>query len=215
MWRRNLVSAILVALAFYSSASADVIVSVGNLNLMPGGTGFVDVTVSGNSDLLQSFGLEFRIRTSDATELDFADPQPYDYLTDSGYVLFGNSFASANPPVGNVCDTDVPRDTFIGGDMTMNAPNVKVTDTKLLVRLQVTTDTLLPPEVGNSFTISLEPSSSTYFSDSALNSIAYTATAGTVSIVPEPGTMTLLFVSAGFLMLGRLLQRQSGKFRAF
>jgi hypothetical protein len=60
-----------------------------------------------------------------------------------------------------------------------------------LARLDVTTATGLPPAEGDFFTISLDPSTSSGFLDSQGNSVAYTSTPGTVTIVPEPCTLSL------------------------
>lgn len=207
MCHKSLGFALLIMLAISAPAWAEIGVTIGNLDLAPGGTGFVEVSITGDNDLLQAAGFEFRIQSLGPTSLEFVDPQPYDYLSDSGYVFSSDSFALDYPPVGGVSETVVPGDTFLGGDMTLSMADVTVTSFKLLARLQVTANTMLPPEAGDLFTISLEPSLSTYFSDSGFNTIGYSATTGTVNIVPEPGTITLLLVSAVFLMLSRLSPR--------
>ena len=54
--------------------------------------------------------------------------------------------------------TNVPGDTFIGGDATLDSSDVVVGATNLLlVYLPVTTLTALPPDVSDTFTISLVP----------------------------------------------------------
>jgi hypothetical protein len=208
MSHKNLILALLITLVLTCPVWADLMVTVGNLDLAPGETGSIDVTIAGDGDLLQTCGFEFRIQTAGATRLEFVDPQPYGYLEDADYVFVSDTFAWKYPPVGAVSETTVPGDTFIGGDMTLSIPDVIVTDSKLMARLQVTSDTTLPPEAGDSFTISLEPSSSSYFSGSGVPNILYTATTGTVNIVPEPGTMALLVITSAFMTLASLFHKR-------
>jgi hypothetical protein len=202
MRHNKFIFTLLITLAFSTPAWAVSLLSVavGNLDLTPRGTGFVEVTVAGDNDLLQACGFEFRIATTGPTRLQFVDP-PFTYLNESSYLFYGNSFASANPPIGAVSESIVPGDTFIGGDMTLDMSDVTVPNSKLLARLQVTADTALPPAPGDFFTISLVPASSTYFTDSASHQVSFSATSGTVHVVPEPETIALLLIAAVFLAL--------------
>ena len=69
----------------------------------------------------------------------------------------------------------------------------------LLVQLQVTAATGLPPQAGDTFNISLiSANGNTNFFDSNFNTIAYTSTDGTVTIqanngaaTPEPGSLAI------------------------
>ncbi|HUT88818.1 MAG TPA: hypothetical protein VMY37_04940 [Thermoguttaceae bacterium] len=71
-------------LAGTPNADAALQITVGDLELLPGQTGFVDVMIRSDTgaDLLDIFGVEFRITTGGATRLEFVDPPPDPQLTD-------------------------------------------------------------------------------------------------------------------------------------
>jgi hypothetical protein len=189
-----------------SSASAGLIVSVSDLTLPAGDTGFVDVNIRSDSgDLLQFFQLELRIEPVGVpgTRLEFTAVQPDPQLTDPDYVFFGDSFAQiVGVPVGSVSTAVVPGDTFSGGDFTFSFSDVVVGATdELLARLEVTADTGLPPIPGDQFTVSVI-SANSFFVDSQFslngqfNPIPFDSTPGTVTIasatvIPEPASLTL------------------------
>jgi len=203
-------------------ARADFIVSVSDVTLSPGTTGFVDVTISSDQpagDLLSTFGFEFRITTTGATRLEFFSPQPDPQLSDPGYVFFGNSFAATNAlPIGNVLTTLVPNDTFSGGDSESNFADVNITSSKLLARLLITTMTTLPPAVSDTFQVSLEPTN-TFFFDSNFNAISFSTIPGTVAIqqpatiVPEPtsGNAWLVMLSLLTAVYFRSMRRAGAR----
>ena len=181
------------------AAQAELSISVGTLNLQPGKMGYVDVLVSGDDDPVDAFGFDFRIQPLGQTGswLQFENPQPIDYLTDASYLLAGDSFDTGDPPVGNVGGVIVPNDTFEGGDFSLSGANAAVTSSRLLARLEVTANTLLPPSKGDTFSIlMLSANGNSYFSNAAGDPIAFTSSAGTVTIVPEPGTLCLLAAGA-------------------
>jgi hypothetical protein len=111
-----------------SSSRAALVVTVGDLQLLPGGSGSVDVIVSGDYDPVRIAGYEFRIRTTGQTRLGFLDPQPTDWLADPDYLFQGDSYdaAMSAPIVGHVSQMALPGDTFTGSDMTASAGNVLV-----------------------------------------------------------------------------------------
>lgn len=184
-------------------ASAEPIITIGNSNIVQGGTGYVDVMIrSDSSDPLAAFGFDFRISTLGSTRLEFVDPQPYGYLSLGNYVFAGDSYAHSNPPVGMVSTSNVPNDTFIGGDNTLSGTDVSLDNTwKLLTRLELTANTYLPPEVGNTFAIALEPSGSSFFQDAGGTPIDYSWSPGTVTITPVPEPSTIIAVISGGLCL--------------
>lgn len=203
--RRLAVSALILAASVASATRcyAGLIITVGDLSLPQGGTGFVNVTIrsdeaSGDSLNLASF--QFAIDTLGATQLEFVDPQPDSQLVDAAYVFAGDSFDDAFfLPVGTVSTDVVPNDTFTGGDSTLSGSDVIVTTDRLLARLQVTSATTLPPGAGDKFTIRLITGPSTSF-ESTGGSVAFSGVDGTVTIspasVPEPSSFCLLLGAA-------------------
>ncbi|MHB1036437.1 MAG: hypothetical protein ACYC35_17025 [Pirellulales bacterium] len=192
-----LVPALLVAGIY--PVDAAIHVTVGDLALEPGAVGFVPVTItSDSSDLLDMFGVEFRITTlSGSSRLEFVDPPADPQLTDANYVflLTDSGAVSLLPvPAGAISSSVLltPNDTYIGGDGTLSLSGVTVPDTsstpwKLLVSLQVTADTSAPPQIGDRFEISLvDDPLFTYFLRPDFTEIVFTSAAGEVAIVPEP-----------------------------
>ncbi|MFO0911021.1 MAG: PEP-CTERM sorting domain-containing protein [Isosphaeraceae bacterium] len=222
MYRTTLLG--LIALGLLAApANAQVIVTVQDATINEGQTGYVDVLISSTTNApLSLFGFEFRIAGTTANRLLFVNPQPTAYLTDPNYVLFGDSLIEmSNLPVGNVTQTTVPDDTFIGGDYSNTFSDVILPVTpKLLARLQITAATVLPPLGGETYTLSLilnnpppgPPNNSyyTFFQDSLFNEIPLDPSSrlqGTITVqsVPEPGTWALSAVAlaAGGLVTWR------------
>jgi hypothetical protein len=214
-------------------ASADLVVSVGDLVLAPGGTGALDVTIRSDApggDLVGGVGFQFLITTTGPTRLSFAAVQPDSQLTDPDYIFYGDSLAhDTMSPVGTVSGTNVPGDTFTGLDFTTDGADVTLTGSRLLARLAVTAATAFPPVSGNLFTVSLVPlanaspslSDQTLFTDTALTHlIPYTSQSGTVTIsavsAPEPSGLvlaaSLLPCLAGFGLVRAIRRRRANSF---
>jgi len=187
------------------SAQAELVVTVGNLNLQPGATGSLDVFVrsTDGTDNLDTFSAELRIVASGGTRLEFVNPPIDAQLGDARYVFpLDNSFAAfLGAPSGMISASTLltPNDTYTGGDNTMLGQGVAVpTNDKLLFTLAITADTDAAPAVGDTFTVSLIDSDFTYFlkpidpETGILNYIPVTCVAGTVNIVPEQSTISLL-----------------------
>lgn len=199
---------VLATLLATDMAHAGLLVSIGSTTIAPGATGSIDVTIESDADLgdlLSLVGFEFRISTGGPTQLDFSSPQADLQLADASYVFFGDSLAGAFPPVGAVSGTIAPNDTFSGGDATFSGSDVSVgATTRILVRLDFTTKTVLPPVPGDSFSVELIRGPSTSFQDSEFRDVVYQATAGTVTIgVPEPSGTVLVLCGLACLMLHR------------
>ncbi len=203
--------------AVASSSQAAIIVTVSDATVTPGGTAFVDVFIrSSSTDPLQSFGFEHRITTGGATRLEFVDPQPDPQLTNPDYVFLGDSFDQINVfPVGAVSTSSVPNDTFVGGDLTDSFADVTLTTTSLLLAsLQVTTNTLLPPVLGDTFSVTFDDTSfNTFFVDSGFSFLTIDTInsdfTGTVTVVPEPSSLllALLGLFGGIAWVGRRRRR--------
>jgi hypothetical protein len=123
-----------------------------------------------------------------------------------------------------------PNDTFTGADSTYSGNPVSLSsgNTYLLASLTVTTLTGASPLVGDAFTISLVPTSNTFFdnfdfnSGSELTATPFTSTSGTVNIVaaavPEPSSLvtglTVLLILAGVHGARRLHRSRHCQLRA-
>ena len=200
-----------VLLACSPAARAGVIISVGNVSMAAGSSGWVPVYLSsdpGTTTNLASTNFEFRITTTGSSRLEFTNsPEPasdptfssgsnYLFSTNSGDQTFGI-------PLGNVSEVSVPNDTFIGGDFYLGAGDVSVpatspilTDNLLLADLPVTTLTSLAPVAGDTFIVSLVPLASsaignptglegnTGFADSGGDFYSFISSPGIVTIIP-------------------------------
>jgi hypothetical protein len=211
---------LVVQVLLSSSARAELLITVESKMIQSGQEGDVNVWISSNSgESLNNFGVEFRITTGGATRLEFVDPQPDSQLTNPSYVFHDNSGDLNTPlPVGLVSTTTTPNDTFIGGDFTFDGSDVQVTSSPLLLAtLRVTSSTALPPAPGNTFTISLIDSLNTFFVSST-DSLQYSSTAGTVTVVasvPEPSSFIIAAAACGGMLLSRAArsQRRSRRWR--
>lgn len=217
---RDLFYALMFLLCGAQVARATILVSMGDTTLTTGSSGYVPVSISSDSnEPLSSTAFEFRITTAGPTRLEFTDsPDPASDPTfsDAGYVFFGNSlFETLDLPLGFSTTTNVPGDTFIGGDATLDSSDVVVGTTNLLlVYLPVTTLTDLPPDVSDTFTVSLVPvdgdgsTGNTNFSDADFNNHDFNSVAGMVTItsVPEPGSWLLLVTGALMLATTKCLR---------
>jgi hypothetical protein len=184
------------------SAQADVAVTVGDLELTPGGDGVVEVRISGGGDGLAAFGFQLLITPEEKTTsyLEFNNSQP-DPTSDSSYVLSGNSIGYVAVPAKTV----TPNDTLNGGDSTADGGTVPVAAPKLLARLKVAHDCgAADPSttIGHAFTMELVPSSglggpNTFFLDGSSGSIQFTSTPGRIEIVRQPPLVVSIDIKPG------------------
>lgn len=177
--------------------TADIVVTVEDVDIPIGEIAFIDVTIaSDGTDLLQNFGIEFNIATtSGSSSLRFLQPPtPDPTLTIPDYVFFGNSFKFiGDPPMdpgpfefGQVVGDDV----YTASDETFDFANVTFTE-QLLVRLQVTIDDDPPPEDGDMYLVSVNEAN-TFFNDTDFNPLDFSTFGGTTTAVPEPGSLILV-----------------------
>src|SRR3954467_9573050 len=113
MCRRSGLLALAIALfAVLPTTRADLILTVGDAQLDPGGTGFVDVIVRSDSpggDLLANAGFELLITTSGPSRLEFSAIQPDPQFADLNYVFYLDSYKElAGLPFGTFDTTFVP-----------------------------------------------------------------------------------------------------------
>ena len=216
-WNLRFIALVLSSVVFLtSSVSADLVVSIANLNLVTGQTGTLGVSISGTNNPVSIYGFELRITPLAGTtsSLRFLEENE-SYLSNPSCLFFGNSGAlndNVASSVGAVSPNALPSDTFIGLDVTANLANVNVSSSRLLAQIPIQ-HIFAPaaPEttVGHSFSISLvAPSgnsvaflggtSSTGLGDQGNAPIAYSSTSGPVTItaIPEPSQVLLLLPAA-------------------
>lgn len=233
---RCFLAAMLILLISSMSASAGLIITIGNATVAAGATTTVDILIRsdpGTTTNLASFGFEVLLTTPPSV-VHFTGPQPDAQLTEPLYVFFGDSAAHTTPfPVGSVSSTLAPNDTFIGGDSTNFDPNtnsftnVVVTDMdRLLARLEIGADELAGNETGS---LSLIPSDNTFFFDANFNDFTFvgtpfTSTSGTITVqaagsdqnggvVPEPTSLSI-FAFGGIALLVAQGRRRFHKVRS-
>ncbi len=200
-----------------SSLEAAIIVSFEGASISAGGTGFVDVFVSSNSDptvseppdVLDSFSAHFRITPVGAAVvggLQFVDPQSDSQLAMPGYIFApANSLAiQFGVPVGTVSTFANSNDDFNGGDGTVDGLGVSLSLASYAHRLfRFNLDASLA-NPGDQYEIALIDDGGTEFLDTSFSPLplhsssfnALTITASSAA-VPEPASGTLLAI-AGF-----------------
>lgn len=204
--KTNALLAILVLLVHATSSSADIIVNISSGNIIAGGTGSFDVTVTGAGDDVKGYDFEFLLTplAGATTTLRFVSPQAESFATDSDYLFFGDSDAVvSSSTITTVSTSSLPSDTLNGVDVTDSGGTVIVGATaKLLATLDVLH--FLPgatdpgTTVGQSFSVTLADAT---FLDASNAEILFTSTPGTITIasaVPEPSSLALV-VSLGVL----------------
>jgi len=203
--RLFLVLALSVAFAA-SDAQATFLVGVGSASVAAGGSAFVDVTISGGPERLDTFDARLLISGGPAGGLRFTAPQSNGQLTDSNYAFFGDT---TNGP-GAASTTTNPNDTYVGGDGTLSGFGADVTTGRLLLRLDLSALT------AGVYTVSLTPTG-TEFRDPDFVPVAFTATSGTVTVTggtppvatPAPAGLLVGAAGAGVLGLARRPRRQA------
>jgi hypothetical protein len=218
--------ALFVFASFPSQIRADLIIGVGSTTLSPGGTGSVDVTIGSTTgaDILDIFGVEYRISTLGATQVRFVSPQSGGYLTDANYIFFGDSTSALAPPGSAISTVTYTSDTYVGGDGTVSMAGVTVPlvpTSKLLTRLELTAATgAFTPSDGDVFTIDLIPVPNTFFFDPGFNPVLFTATPGAVTIlgpgsaVPEPSTLVMSVLGVMSIGVFRVAKRRKHRVTA-
>ncbi len=233
MLRGLCVCGLTVLLAVFTAAPvrAGLVVSIESTTVAAGGTGSVevDITNNGNSSVaINTYAIQLVISPTNGTltQLAFSVPtsQQLGYLADSNYIFVNDSIAALPPPfVGLPTSTVYDNDTFTATDSTVsgNPVSIGVGQTYLLALLPITTLTQLDPQPGDTFSVSLNPTSgsgsnsggaSTYFDVLDMNNnetsyVPFTSTSGSATIspaaVPEPRTLTLTLLGIACLAVAR------------
>jgi hypothetical protein len=226
-----------------TAARADLVISIQSTTVAAGGTGVLDVYLTStassmNPDFINNLGFELQITNNgvDNTQLAFSATQSFGYLNSSSppYVFLGDSFDYKSGSAGGIVSptgTVYPYDTFTGSDSTFSGNPVSLSSgtTYLLASLTLTTATFASPNIGDSFTVSLVPSSgsgsangspppTTFFDNfnfdtgGETSATPFTSLPGTVMItgsaVPEPASIVSatigIVILAGFHGVRRL-----------
>ncbi len=202
-------------------APADMVIALGNdLNVAPGGIGFIDIAISytpgtSTDNTLADFALELHVAPVSATsQLQFVQgPDPY---TNSNYVFYGQSFKQDNGPLQfwNLPSSNpASNDTLTGGDAadpSVGPGYVTIPPTGAGTLLLGTVEFQAAPGAtpGDSFQISLvNDPLQTYFDGNTDSGIPYTynsLTGGMVTIgaVPEPSSLVLAAIACVGGLLG-------------
>lgn len=205
---------------------AAIIVSFQGNTIAAGGTGFVDVLVSSNSDptipdppdILDSFSGHFRITPVGGAVvggLRFVSPQGDSQLGMPGYIFAPvNSLAvQFGIPVGTVTTFVDPNDDFSGGDGTVDGLGVSLDNTSGQFRLyRFNLDASLA-NPGDQYEIALINDGVTQFLDPSFSPFTLHASSFnsfTITAVPEPATGGLLAIAGcGFWIRRRWRSRGS------
>ena len=210
-------SCLLALSVLAATAQADIFVDVSNLNVPVGSTNaLLPIYISSNAaDEIGSTSFQFQITRGAGTNTFLAfnsavDPSNATFNSASPpYVFAGNSFDQSFPLslLSNPTTTSYPNDTALGGDFT-NSGNVtlsSVPNGALLALLPLTTATGAPPAVGDTFQVSLVPTSDSTgtanpqtgfaFQGDGQSFYPFNSTIGTITIVsaavPEPASWLL------------------------
>jgi len=206
-WIQTFAFAVIVLGLTATCARADLVISLSNVNVAPGNTGTMDISVtSNNSDTLSSFGLELLItRGTSASFLTFTGgPDPY---ANPNYVFFGQSLNqdTATPfwgPPYQSSPSGYPSDSILGGDSAdssglgyVTIPSTAGGPNSFLAAVQFQSQPGAP--LTDQFQVSLVSNPSfTYFDDQNSSPLNYSTTGGLVTFsVPEPSSLTLAALS--------------------
>ena len=210
-----------------SPARAGFLVSMTSPVIPQGGTGTLDVFLASTAsptspDLLNNF--VFTLQITGPNELQFSPSQSFGYLSSSQYIFAGDSSAQmTSSPGGTVATTVYKNDTFVGNDSTSSSNPVSLSSANTPVLLAALTLDAAITNPGETYSISLIPSSGnglmsssnqTFFdvfnfnTGGEISAVPFTSASGTVTItgavVPEPASivsgltgMLILAVAAG------------------
>ncbi len=200
-------------------ASAGIILDILSTSISAGGTGAVDVFITATSatDNLAAYGIDFNILPTGATTTELN----YQYiaghqtllLNDANYVYGAGGGTSDGSNVGTIG----PLTTYSAIDFSLDPNGVTGPFTsRLLAHLDLTTLTGSPPQAGDTFMITADPLSPSFF-DMNGDPVSFTINPGTITIngaaaVPEPSSLIILASGAGWFGVRRI--RRRGRSRA-
>ncbi len=189
---------VLVLLVWFTMglpSMAGIVVTLGSTTIAQGGTGTIEVRISGSSnvpDLLDNFDTTFQlIPVGNGNAISFVNPQSDSQLSDPSYVFAG---VSQNVVQGNPMGAVGPSNTFIGGDFSddglgnSNPVGVSNANDFLLYRFDIDAGNAV---AGDQFLLQLTSGS---FLDDTFNPFPFSVQGSgqiSISAVPEPSTWAL------------------------
>ena len=206
---------LLAFLGFTGTASAELLLSVNDGTITPGGTLRIEVGLGTNDPsqgLADIFPLVLQITNlsgSGDSSLVFVDPQSEDYLEEADYVFFENSDVVLNPGepatevqnFGNRIEiSDLAHD--FENEFAMPGNFIAAVELQHALGSQSFNDV-----IGNQFRISVseDPLDGTFLFDADGDDVPFIPTSGTITVtaIPEPGVAGLLCLAAGGLVMRR------------
>lgn len=194
---------VMVLFGLAAPAKADLVISIGNANVVAGQAGSVNIFIkSTGTDQLGNFSFKLQITPQGAAQaagrrMEFtnspaaaSDPT----FAASDYVFQGDSHdISTSTRLGNATTTTTTRDSFIGADRTQGGMNITVTTArKLLATVPLTSITSSPPVAGDTYRIDLITDANTFFQTAVFDDVPFSSTSGTIQILnPEPSSLLL------------------------
>jgi len=199
---------LLAFIAFLSATAAhgDLIITVGNVTLLPGETKPVDVLIrsSDGSDALQSYAIRLQLDTTGIGDLlQFAYPPTVPESTDPDYVFLGDS----QGVFAGVSSTVTTNDTFDSGDARISVDGLTplTTTNQLLGRVDVSA---LPGASGGVFNLKFDNALSSFFNADG-SEPGFTFTNGAVTTVPEPYSFLLYAGGLAIMVTAHRVRRRA------
>jgi hypothetical protein len=229
--RRWLFVAFVVAvLTFPGKANADPIfnITIGSLDLNPGGSGTIDVMISSAvtnpidgslvAQNLANAGYAFAISASSSgngSTLEFETTQDQSYESDGNYVFphsgnvsFGNTngvITSSTLGINDIFSNGGDNNLLDPLDPSQGLANVLVSTPVLLIRLQVTAANGSLPQPGDQFFVTLQPPSDVALNNTTFfQSVADNNSGTGEPYISSPGLVTIHAVPepGSFALLG-------------
>ena len=207
-----------------SQCPADIIVTIPNVSVAPGGSGFLDVFISSDgTDAFQNYSLDFRVSgPAQATDpinfvesVTFGTPAPQLAATGPDYIFLGDS-AEAAFSIGIDFVSDSPGSpvandqiNVMDGTDSLADRTIALADGNfLLARLNFVAPLSATP--GSVYDVSLDFGD---FQDSTFMSRDFSSNVGSITIsaaaVPEPSSFAVLGCGVGCLLIHRRKKRRS------
>jgi hypothetical protein len=230
--RIGIVGLAIFLVGWVAPARANLSVTIGSTSIPQGGTGTINVYLTGDAstldpDLINNYGIELQI--SGPNDLQFSSPPGTGYASEQQYLFAGDSFGVS----ATVSSVNGPNDTFTASDSTTsgNPISLSMANTPVLLATIALSAPTNSVNVGDAYLISLIPlggngsmtgGTPTFFDDFDFNggggeisAVPFTSTVGTVAItssaVPEPAATITSLTGATLLTAYGVRRRRRSK----